>query len=180
MLRCRLRKPENAKSVSLYLSLSAWHFEMDKKFAHRSIMQDRQTGEPIKTLASPSSWSEEILGWCNQMSVTPDKLIHREFTRKSLQLQIKTVYHASHFLLPRIQVMFDFLFDVLLTFFGIFYPKFCVSTLGRSLPKQGEVSWIYMKAAKQPPDASTRGERPNGKNGQFQAPSTSASSNLRD
>ena len=82
--------------------------------------------------------------------------------------------------LPRGQITFDFLFDVLLTFFGIFCTKFCVSALGRSLPKQGEVSRIYMKAAKQPPDASTRGERPNGKNGQFQAPSTSASSNLRD
>ena len=83
-------------------------------------MADSQTGDPIKTLASPSSWSEEILGWCNQMSVTPDKLIHREFTRKSLQLQIKTVYHASHFLLPRIQITFDFLFGVLLTFLEYF------------------------------------------------------------
>ena len=55
---------ENLKMLSLSLSLSAWHFDMDKKFAHRSIMQDRQTGEPIKTLASPSSCSEENLGWC--------------------------------------------------------------------------------------------------------------------
>ena len=167
MLRCRLRKPENAKSLSLYLSLSAWHFEMDKKFAHRSIMQDRQTGEPIKTLASPSSCSEENLGWC-----------------------IRFCWHKNHKILSiiiwwwwsiiviskKIDDQISFADDQICPYDwiecdvqgwpgGVWSPdqgtRFCWNphntTLAKTLPKtEWDVPAALYITAKQPPDASTR------------------------